>query len=184
MKNTRQAKGGKARTPAKQAAARENGKLGGRPRNADKAKVPHLFLGHFGYDIDSDGTSDGQSDHTRFTALIEARDIRAALRGFRRLLRHPRMKEFIGDTYVELLSCCEVTVMPREGFVAFVEHSYRDPSEPSYRGSISGTGITLRQAEHDGVTYYGYGGAFKKGKHYVAVSEDEETTSEAGRQSH
>jgi hypothetical protein len=74
--------------------------------------------------------------------------------------------------------------MPQEGFVAFIEHSYRDPSEPSYRGSISGTGITLRQGDHDDVTYYGYRGAFKKGKHYVAVREDEDTSSEAGRQSH
>jgi hypothetical protein len=95
MKMTKQAKGGKAKTPAKKAAARANGRLGGRPRKADKAKAPHLFVGTFGYNIDSSVEEQSESEDVRFTALIETTDINAAVRGFRRLLRHPRVQEAI-----------------------------------------------------------------------------------------
>jgi hypothetical protein len=175
MANNKQAKGGRAKTPAKGAAARANGKLGGRPRKRDKEKAPHLFVGIFGYNLNVEQTGDDSSDDTRFMALIEATDINAAVRGFRRLLRHPRIKESIDGNAVEMVSCIEVQAIPPAGMVAFVEHLYRYPEESDSYSRIYASAITVPE-EHHGVSIYGYKGAFIKGKHYVepTIEDDEE----------
>lgn len=179
MKPTRQAKGGMATTPAKKAAARANGKLGGRPRKADKAKAPHVFLGIFGYNLNSDVTDDKRSEDVRFTALVETTDIKSAISSFRRLMRHPQIKDSINGNYVEMMTCVEIQSMPPDGIVAFYESLQRDPSEPRYWGSINGRAITVPDG-HDGVNVYGYKGAFVKGKHYVEPilegNDDEDST--------
>lgn len=176
MRATRQAKGGRATTPAKKAAARANGKLGGRPRKADQARKPHLFVGTFGYSIDATQDKSGESEDVRFTALIEATDIKAAVRGFRRLLGHPTIQEAIKGNAVELISCSEIEVMPAEGIVTHIELLYRDPDEREYHSSIHGAGITVPDG-HRGVSHYGYKGAFLKGKNYVPAIEVDETQS-------
>lgn len=175
MKRTRQAKGGKARTPAKKAAARANGRLGGRPRKADKAKAPHLFVGSFGYNINSSAEEPSESEDVRFTAVIETTDINAAVRGFRRLLRHPRVQEVIKGNAIELISCCEIEAMPAEGIVTFIEFLYRDPEEREYHSAIQGVGLTVPDG-HRGVNTYGYKGAFLKGKNYVPVTNVDEAS--------
>ena len=177
MKNathtSRQSKGGQAKSPAKKAAARENGKLGGRPRKVDKAKAPHLFVGIFGYNLSADETGKNESDDTRFTALIETTDIHAAVRGFRRLLQHPRVKESIDGIAVEMISCIEIQAMPPAGIVAFVEHLYRRPGESDGHSGIHGSAITVPDG-HDGVALYGHKGVFIKGKLAPEYAENDE----------
>jgi len=166
MKTTRQAKGGMANNAAKQAASRAKRELGRRPRKSDRTKAPHVFLGVFGYNLNSDVTDDRRSDDVRFTALVEATDINGAVSSFRRLMRHPQIKDAINGNYVEMMTCVEIQSMPPDGLVAFYESLQRDPSEPSYWGSINGSAITV-PAGHDGINVYGYKGAFVRGKHYV-----------------
>jgi hypothetical protein len=176
MKSTRHAKGGRATTPAKKAAARANGKLGGRPRKADQARKPHLFVGTFGYNLDPSAGTRGESEDVRFTALVEATDINAAVRSFRRLLRHPRVQEAIKGNAVELISCSEIETMPAEGIVTYIEFLYRDSAEREYHSGIQGFGITIPDG-HRGVSFYGHKGAFLKGKNYVPTTEVHEATS-------
>ena len=187
MKNPQQAKGGKAKTPAKRAAARANGKLGGRPRKSAKLKAPRLFVGIFGYNLNVEQTGDEESNDARFTALVEATDVNAAVRSFRRLLRNPRVKESIDGNAVEMISCIEIEAMPPAGMVAFVEHLYRRPEERDSYSRIYASAITVPE-EHRGVSIYGYKGAFLKGKHYVepTIEDDEEETvgSEESKQTH
>jgi hypothetical protein len=183
MKSTKQAKGGKAKTPAKKAAARANGRLGGRPRKADIAKAPHLFVGTFGYNINISPEAQRESEDVRFTALIETTDINSAVRGFRRLLRHPRVQDAIKGNAVELISCCEIEAMPAEGIVTFIEFLYRDPEERDYHSAIQGVGITVPDG-HRGVNTYGYKGAFLKGKNFLPVTNVDEGSSDASDQRH
>ena len=182
MKSTRQAKGGRAKTAAKKAAARANGRLGGRPRKADKAKAPHIFVGTFGYNINV-SADQSESEDVRFTALIETTDIKAAIRGFRRLLRHPRVQEAIKGNAVELISCCEIEAMPVEGIVTFIEFLYRDPEEREYHSAIQGVGLTVPDGLR-GVRTYGYKGAFLKGKNDVPVTNVDEASPDETDQRH
>src|SRR5688572_11731502 len=146
-------------SPRKVAAARANGKLGGRPPKAARNATPHLFLGHFGFDgskPDQTETIDG-----RFTAVVEAIDVHAAVRAFRQLLRQPvfRAGGHFKDVRVDLLSVSEIRQMPPTGFVAFYELIMRDVDSG---GGIRGANLGL-EVDQMFVTTYGFSGPFLKG---------------------
>ncbi len=146
----------------KVAAARANGKLGGRPRNAARNATPHLFVGHFGFDAtkpDATETQDG-----RFTAVVEARDVHAAVRAFRRLLRQPFFRDggHFKDVQIDLLSVSEIRRMPLNGFVSFYELIMRDATTES-GGGICGAGLGFDDADKPSVAIYGFAGPFIKG---------------------
>ena len=146
-------------SPRKVAAARANGKLGGRPPKAARNVTPHLFLGHFEFDgskPDQTETIDG-----RFTAVVEATDVHAAVSGFRRLLRQPvfRAGGHFKDVGVDLLSISEILRMPSTGFVAFYELIMRDMDSG---GGIRGANLGLELGQRF-VTTYGFSGPFLKG---------------------
>jgi hypothetical protein len=152
-------KGGAARTPAKIAAARENGKLGGRPRKDRLAATPRLFIGHFGYDGTRIGS--GETEDGRFTAAVEATDIHHAVRMFRRLLQGQR-PDFFTET-IELLNCVEVKRMPPSGFISFFETINRNAATGDPQGGIrGGSGRNLGEAVGKYINTYGHHGPFLK----------------------
>ena len=141
-------KGGKAKSAAKVLAARANGKLGGRPRNADRTKTPLLFLGHFGFDSTEAGSA--ETEDGRFTLIVYASHINDAIREFRRFLKRGTPESpacFDGVTQVTLLSCSEIRQIPSTGFMPFHERIMRDHSDDSSGGiSIANVGASRTQA--------------------------------------
>ena len=82
-----------------------------------------LFLGHFSFAYDSRlGSRGAQPWHGHFTALVEARDVDAALEKFAALVegftQESDLLQDVEEIYLE--SCIEVKKLPRAGFIGHV----------------------------------------------------------------
>ncbi len=82
-----------------------------------------LYIGHFSFAFESKvRRKPAQPWHGHFTAVVEARDVAAALKKLDAVVRkHAEGSELFSDvSEIFLESCVEVTSVPKAGFLAHV----------------------------------------------------------------
>lgn len=108
-----------------------------------------IYLGHFSFHVDR--MSDPMSDLTAgtFTGVVDAKNINAAIKQLRLLVRAMPKEKGLGDMLagvaeIYMDSCSEIKQVPRRGFIPFFS-LHTDSDEP---GGITtaNRGVTKAQA--------------------------------------
>lgn len=139
------------------AAARANGKLGGRPKKG--ARTPILFLGHFSFEA-SHVTGSGETvvEDAFFTVVVPAANIHSAVQRFRTFLLLQRQEHQIldeaSDVYLESVS--EFLAVPDQGIIPYYRIAHRDQAHGPEPTSYSAITIGGVPASAD-VRHYEYG---------------------------